>query len=171
MSLTPQPTPAQALPCPSTRARLTVVFLTPPSGFLLWALPCLSMGPRLTIVFLTFSMLVQGGGRFTLALYQGRWEWLLCIPWPSKLQLVERLRSGSRIEFVYPQHTIDTAVTSHLHLPFSACTMPSETAVQPQPPHNSCTHAEPCWLSNHLSYPQHRWNPCTAHSLRTTFET
>ena len=53
----PPPPLAQALPCPSTGARLTVVFLTAPLGFLLWALPCLSTGPRLTVVFLTFSML------------------------------------------------------------------------------------------------------------------
>ena len=30
---------ARTLPCPSTGPRLTVVFLTAPSGFLLWALP------------------------------------------------------------------------------------------------------------------------------------
>ena len=52
---------AQALPCPSTGAHLTVVFLTGPAGFLLWALPCLSTGPHLTVVFLTFSVLAQGG--------------------------------------------------------------------------------------------------------------
>ena len=39
---------AQALPCLSMRARLTVVFPTALLGFLLWTLPCLSMGTRLT---------------------------------------------------------------------------------------------------------------------------
>ena len=65
----PTTTPlAQALPCLSTAACLTVVFLTTPSGFLLWALPCLSTGPRLT-VGLIFSVLAQrggGGGRIRL---------------------------------------------------------------------------------------------------------
>ena len=41
---------AQALPCPSMGARLTLVFLTAPFSCLLWALPCLSTGPRLTVV-------------------------------------------------------------------------------------------------------------------------
>ena len=58
----PPPPLAQALACPSTGARLTVVLLTAPVGFLLWALPCLSTGSRQTVVFLTFSVLAQGGG-------------------------------------------------------------------------------------------------------------
>ena len=59
----PPPRPlAQALPCPSTRARPIVVFLTAPLDFLLWELPCLSTGPRLTVVFLTFRVLAQGEG-------------------------------------------------------------------------------------------------------------
>ena len=53
---------AQAPPCLSTRARLTVVFPTALLGFLLWTLPSLSTGTRLTVVFLTFSVLAQGGG-------------------------------------------------------------------------------------------------------------
>ena len=53
---------AQALPCLSTRARLTVVFPTALLGFLLWALPCLSTETRLPVVFLTFSVLAQGVG-------------------------------------------------------------------------------------------------------------
>ena len=44
------------------RPRLTVVFLTVPLGFLLWALPCLSIGRHLTVVFLIFNVLAQGGG-------------------------------------------------------------------------------------------------------------
>ena len=60
--LPPPPPLAQALPCPSTRARLTVVFLTAPLGFLLWALPCLSTGPRLTVIFLMAVCLRKRGG-------------------------------------------------------------------------------------------------------------
>ena len=58
----PALTPAQALPCLSTRTRLTVVFPTALLGSLLWVLPCLSTQTRLTVVFLTFSVLAQGGG-------------------------------------------------------------------------------------------------------------
>ena len=55
-------TRTQALPCPSMGACLTIVFLTAPLGFLLWALPCLSTGLPLAVIFRTFSMLAQGGG-------------------------------------------------------------------------------------------------------------
>ena len=55
------PALTQALPCPSTRARLTVVFLTAPLGFLLWALPCPSSGPGMAVVFLTFSVCLHKG--------------------------------------------------------------------------------------------------------------